>query len=54
MYNSLFNFYLTHGYKDGCQLTIFMKDLDLGTDNLFNSHVRGYFTKRTKRSNGLS
>ena len=40
--------------KIGCRLTNFMKDLDLGTDNLFNSHVGGYFTKRTQRSYGLS
>ena len=34
------------GMKIGGWLAIFMKDLHLGTDNLFNSHVEGTFYKR--------
>ena len=37
------------GMKIGGWLAIFMKELNLGTDSLFNSHVEGTFYKKNSK-----
>ena len=43
------NFAQLMGMKIGGWLAIFMKDLHLGTDSLFNSHAEGTFYKKNPK-----